>query len=214
MAESRERPILFSGAMVRALLDGRKTQTRRVMKPQPEGERWLSELYLSGKWAERPTCPYGQPGDRLWVRETWGVMSSEGSTALVSYAARLPAGKTLADTDGGCDVIRVPDEWRGRLEGLVDTERWRPSIHMPRWASRLTLKVTGVRVERLHDISEADARAEGVDHELAFTEGLITRASDTRPRAVAWFQALWDRINGADSWDANPWVWVVEVRAP
>ncbi|PTL82491.1 hypothetical protein [Vitiosangium sp. GDMCC 1.1324] len=149
MAELRERPILFSGNMVRAILDGRKTQTWRMLKPQPAPNQpndggtlwaWLPERgvhvpvgsvgHLSVAEKMGLSCPYGRPGDRLWVRETWGVMSSECSTALVSYAARLPEGKTLAGTDGGCNVITVPDEWRERLEGLVDTERWRPSIHM------------------------------------------------------------------------------------
>lgn len=170
----KERPILFSAPMVRALLDGRKTQTRRVVKPQPTATREEAIrtygkggtfILEAGFFGVR--CPYGQLGDRLWVRETWGACA-------------------------GSPVYRADDN-----ATCPDGGRWKPSIHMPRWASRITLEVTGVRVERLQDISEEDAIAEGVPEQ----------------RGDPWaFQCLWDSINGARercSWAANPWVWAI-----
>ena len=214
----RERPILFSGPMVRAILNWHKAQTRRICKVYlpPWGERdddgWPMRQDKFGDF-HREVSPYGEPGDRLWVRETWGVMGSEMSTALVAYAARLPAGKTLADTDGGCNVITVPDEWRAKLDGLVNTERWRPSIHMPRWASRLTLEVTAVRVEPLQSLSEKDARAEGVqegEHGPWIPGAGLADGYDSARDAYA---DLWESLNGPDSWSRNPFVWVVKFRA-
>ena len=158
-----DRPILFSAPMVRALLAGTKTQTRRVCKldvrsgmPEPE----LASLLRC--------CPYGVPGDRLWVRETWAPLT-------VGYAYR-------ADP-----VWNAPP-----------ADRWHPSIHMPRAASRITLEVTGVRVERLQDISEADVIAEGCPRQMLYGTG--------------WYRDLWLKINGTGSWGANPWVWVIEFR--
>ena len=189
-----ERPILFSGPMVRAILEGRKTQTRRVVKPQPElqlkSARWMRcadeqhalftqhDGELCGQMASTRKCPYGKPGDRLWVRETWAHrrwMLGDAS----------PSPTTVYRADG---------------EDLKGCDRWRPSIHMPRWASRITLEVVGVRVERLQDISEEDAKAEGIEWVIGY-----------RSR-IPLFSALWERINGPGSWDANPWVWVVEFR--
>lgn len=134
-------------------------------------------------------CPYGQPGDRLWVREAWQAIDGNEralrimtephpSRGWIEYAATVP-------------------------EGHEPPPRWRPSIHMPRWASRITLEVTGVRVERLQDISEADATAEGVS-------AIPDEMRRATPRCD--FQALWQSINGPDSWAANPWVWIVEFR--
>jgi hypothetical protein len=202
----KERPILFSGPMVRALLDGSKTQTRRVVKPQPvEQTGWVGGAYWerrpargilpSDKWCIRDMlqfCPYGQPGDRLWVRETWrGVVDIN------------PPGKSME-----LGVARyVPDqEYCRRVEYQAtqerDSEPWRPSIHMPRWASRITLEVTGVRVERLQAISRGDATDEGCP--------FPNMAAGDDPRH--WFSGLWSQINGAESWAANPWVWVVEFK--
>ena len=207
--EMKERPILFSAPMVRAILDWRKTQTRRVVKPQPPDDIGLPigvDLYSPtcigkngdeypgdeifgaysecGEWGVK--CPYGQPGDRLWVRETWGPC------------------------DGG--VCYRADEDAGSV-ALPDDGRWTPSIHMPRWASRITLEITGVRVERLQDISEADAIAEGVP---AVSSGGVTLFTTTGVNcfqaAKGAYAALWESINGPGSWDANPWVWVVEFR--
>lgn len=170
----KERPILFSGPMVRAILEGRKTQTRRVVKPQPAHIAGIGTVLnidtITGK-----ACPYGKPGDRLWVRETWDGVRLDGGGALVSYRA-----------DGDKPV--------------TDDGRWHPSIHMPRWASRITLEVVSVRVERLQEISEEDAMAEGV------------ALAENYRGPVAHFASLWEQINGLGSWNANPWVWVVEFR--
>lgn len=167
----KARPILFQSDMVRAILDGRKTQTRRVVKPQPQG-------FDAHKmdWG----CPYGQPGDLLWVRETVWIESD---------------GTPVYRADG-----EFLDGWTQR--GL----RWRPSIHMPRWASRLTLRVTGVRVQRLQEISCADAACEGMGF-----HGCMGIPGDKEWLRMH-FQQLWEDINGVESWGANPWVWVIEFE--
>jgi hypothetical protein len=208
----KERPILFSGPMVRALLDGSKTQTRRVLKQavgpslsvdcDDQGIAELSWLYGDGpghdvnERTKRVSCPYGVPGDRLWVRETFQGPMWEEST-------------WDPDTD-----YHKPEFCEYRADGgpvpeYVDFEDnlhqgWKPSIHMPRWASRITLEVTGVRVERLNDISDADAGAEGWP---GFTD-------DNTLDSMAWFSDLWDSLGAARGigWDANPWVWVVEFK--
>jgi hypothetical protein len=186
--------------MVRAILDGTKTQTRRAIKPQPDdlvNSRpywWIGGYRLSKFWNELDPlrigkelpCPYGQPGDRLWVREAWARDDEDGQ---IIYRA-----------DVGHDVNA--DMWeQGRHEG-GPRYRWRPSIHMPRAACRITLEIAAVRVERLHDISRGDAMAEGGQFPN------MPRREDP----AAWFAALWWQINGTASWDANPWVWVVEFR--
>lgn len=235
-----ERPILFNTAMVRALLAGTKTQTRRVVKPPrsrpafvllDHGNGWWpyqsddGESELCDDGMEHPyTCPYGQPGDRLWVRETWQV-----ARETLDY-----------ETGGEYDVWEWPDELgdpRQFLNGdarfgtkaglfyaadgkdenpgvfydrtgldnktVLDSREitWRPSIHMPRWASRILLEVTAVRVERLQDISHDDACAEGIESQKGGAAACIERYRD-----------LWKSINGPDSWNANPWVWVVEFK--
>ncbi|WP_026383722.1 hypothetical protein [Achromobacter xylosoxidans] len=187
----RERPILFTGPMVRAILAGNKTQTRRVAK-EFAGRDDLDSILA--RFPNQNGCPYGQPGDRLWVREKW---SSD-------FAHHYPYDRVwyAADDDRRHDI-----EVRNGVRGIYSPEsqefvpfRWRPSIHMPRSACRLVLEVTGVRVERLNNISQEDAELEGVEcnmSPLSFREH---------------FQRLWEHINGAGSWDANPWVWVVEFR--
>lgn len=206
MSDIKERPILFQGAMVRALLNGTKTQTRRVMKPQPRRVDGGVPFGDGPAWAHAEPCtamircPYGQRGDRLWVRETsaqnWNQLSDTRMDRSYVYRAD---GEQRAQ-DNGTDLP------------------WRPSIHMPRVASRITLEITGVRVERLQDISEADAVAEGViDLPLAvMPPGSLWAAHATAgPKlhaktAAGAYRLLWESINGPDSWDANPWVWVVE----
>lgn len=190
----KERPILFNADMVRAILDGRKTQTRRVVKADfdiigecDDGSLWpWREDCENGGDIWYP-CPYGQPGDRLWVRETWAMSGHQ----RVEYRA--------APADGS--------DFR-----CVD--RWRPSIHMPRWASRITLEITAVRVERLQDISEEDAKAEGVwkygDEDCWKIYTKTTSFGTSCPRRS--FESLWQSINGPDSWNANPWVWVIEFK--
>jgi len=195
MNQIKERPILFSAPMVRAILDGRKTVTRRPVKGA--GLKWLEDF--TPEYVADPAnslCPYGKPGDRLWVRET--CFNNDYRQAGVPVEER-------ADVDLVYRADPLPD-WEGE-ESLIT---WRPSIHMPRWASRILLEITDVRVERLQDISRADIRAEGLQcpPELG--------GDDVSPNYRDWYPAawrqLWESINGADSWNANPWVWVVEFK--
>jgi hypothetical protein len=218
----REKPILFSGPMVRAILDGKKTQTRRVVKPQPapgelikktkasmipDAAHLADDLFDAGVRLDLPPhCPYGQPGDRLWVREAW----------TPDHADFYPHFRTCYRADGGFEYERNE---RGEVYSSESKRwypfRWRPSIHMPRWASRLTLEITNVRVERLQEISEADAQAEGVEPGcLTCGENCIDRGGCgwCRPAYRDSFAYLWMELNGRDSWDANPWVWVIEFR--
>ena len=167
----KERPVLFSGEMVRAILEGRKTQTRRVIKPQP---LWVGDPNVAFKThSANPkgiiNCPYGQPGDRLWVRETFAGTKNTG------FAYRA------TDTAYG--------------------HKWRPSIFMPHWASRINLEVVSVRVERVQDISIEDAYDEGMEW-------------GDQGCGVLEFKNLWDSINlkRGYGWDANPWVWVIEFK--
>lgn len=225
----RERPILFAGPMVRAILNGEKTVTRRVMKPQPTpsnmgGHSWPCPIHQTmlhveqelqngeGIWGglADSACPHGAPGDRLWVRETFATLSAgqyEPVKPAYGYGqeVRFAATDPLADCDVG--VRGYP---------------WRPSIHMPRWASRILLEITAVRVERLQDISDDQARAEGLRwHSLYRQWGGVESHPASRPECPQWrwyedpitaFRQLWESINGAESWAANPWVWVVEFK--
>lgn len=231
----RERPIPFSGPMVRAILAGSKTQTRRVLKPQPEDFIGGPGTTLDGIspapvipvwWNERAerltaiTSPYGEPGDRLWVREAWRLPASADPLSGAEVGRRaLEAGYShpWAPTHYEADGHRTGEwrSWPDRRPG-----RYRQARFMPRWASRITLKVTEVRVERLQDISEADARAEGVSEAgeviRALGEGnrcsVVDGLSHTARGA---FAALWDEINGKRpgcAWESNPWVWAVSFQ--
>lgn len=216
-----ERPILFSGAMVRAILDGRKTQTRRVVKgvnrlhngvhisdwplsdPPVMYEEDGLAVFTEQTWVDDNTefdvyCPYGKPSDRLWVRETWAALYSDHSAMYGPLLGRKPS-----------HIAYRGDHADPNGDGPDNPMPWRPSIHMPRWASRITLEVTGVRVERVQDISEADAEAEGTT--LEEDHGDCIAQYNTHRLA---FSFLWDRINAKRGygWDANPWVWVVEFR--
>ena len=190
-----ERPILFSGAMVRAILEGRKTVTRRVVKPcrHPFGRMLTAEEvaaeFNGGTCAV--LCPYGQPGERLWVRETFNRSNPGGAEGVYYYRA-----------DGQFPAAMGGNRFYG-------DEAWKPSIHMPRAASRILLEITAVRVERLQAISEEQAKAEGAPMELAELERTVLGAVATYR---AGFARLWQSINGAESWFANPWVWVVEFK--
>lgn len=216
----KESPILFSAAMVRALLADKKTQTRRVVKPQPIAP--LSCDLLTGEWVYSLhdddaswRCPYGQPGDRLWVRETWCQPCYSGS------GFNHPSYKydALYAADDGRERHTLSGNWTQNNRDF----KWRPSIHMPRLFSRITLEIVSVRVERLQDISEADALAEG-----AFLGRCpcMPRRADRTPMDMAFRQIgchihgheffhLWDSINGKRPGCAfadNPWVWVVEFK--
>ncbi|AWI57148.1 hypothetical protein [Sinorhizobium fredii] len=191
-----DRPILFSGPMVRALLAGRKTQTRRILKPQPIGF----------DWHDLKCKPRIEIGDRLWVREAH-YLTDDGDDEYAVYVA------------DGNDATGEHLHEVAALEKLHPTVDWsrhkkqRPSIHMPRWASRITLIVTDVRVERLQEISEADAIAEGIaeiasgDKSLRFwkryRDGGWNGYVDS---PIASYASLWTEINGPGSWEANPWV--------
>lgn len=216
-----DKPILFNAEMVRAILEGRKTQTRRQMKPQPYGVgrnewRW-DRVGGNGKdwWSTtggpfdmnvakfcEMFCPH-RPGDRLWVRETWFAdPPNDGSWAYTQWSgcsnSKLSDIPECHQSPGSC-IFRAT--WAGQDDAL----RWRPSIHMPRWASRITLPLVSVRVERLQDISCADAMAEGI----SATANQFSIDCDTEdPRRM--FVALWTSIHGPESRDANPWVWVLE----
>lgn len=204
----KERPILFSAPMVRAVLGGRKTQTRRVVKPQRHPFGHMLKADEVAREVLGDTCavrsPYGSPGDRLVVRETWQYADwTDDGMPWIRYRAD---GETRLIEDTPKDWSdRLTDTWASlsaadnyAIDNRAADRRWRPAIHMPRWASRITPEVTGVRVERLQDISEVDCRAEGL--------------GDTVERAHHWYRALWEQINGPGSWDANPWVWVVEFK--
>ena len=184
----KECPIIFSGEMVRAILDGRKTQTRRIIKPQPEHvwgfgvrhddpEYFSAHVRYSGGHQPDPWihCPYGKPGDSLWVRETWSELI-HGEKAI--YRSGY-----------------------GKYAPLIT---WKPSIFMPRWASRISLEITGVRVERLVDITDSDC----------YAEGITSLQNDILGEPYYSFKELWDRINAKRGYlfASNPWVWVIEFK--
>ncbi|EPV8641717.1 TPA: hypothetical protein MI840_09930 [Klebsiella pneumoniae] len=204
----KERGMIFNGEMVRAILDGRKTQTRRIMKPQPEpcprgGHWWPSNVFKTmlhvedemqngkGGWGGLvgDACPFGDVGDRIWVRETWAEAGASAPD-LKLYRANYPE--------------HVPSIY----ENVPPAEeiRWTPSIHMPRWASRILLEITGVRVERLNSISDADAKAEGCCY------GRGGGIPDFAVNPADHFPTLWASIYGEESWKATPWVWVIEFK--
>lgn len=206
----KERPILFSGPMVRAILEGTKTQTRRVVKPQIEDEWWPVgglRFMREASGGKRDTkvllCPHGQTGDQLWLRETWRVAKYWDKHS----PSRLPP------------VARKPIDYRENpVEGRIwAAGRWRPSIHMPRWASRITLQITGVRVERLQSITTMDARAEGISeygHEFRGESWFLSDDHYRNRRSQENFAALWDSINAkrGHGWETNPWVWVIKFE--
>lgn len=200
----KERPILFSAPMVRALLDGRKTLTRRVAKLTANAH--VKEVGGHRRWhpgdpEAKLACPYGQPGEHLWVRETCFINDFRG--------VKIPESER---TD--CQVVYKADplqDWEGEQSLIV----WRPSIHMPRWASRITLEITGVRVERLWAISVDDVVAEGcprVPVRLNSRPDYQSELEDARSATVSGYRSLWESIDGPGSWCENPWVWVVEFK--
>lgn len=204
------KPILFSAAMVRALLDGSKTQTRRLVNPQPSCPLTSEDVTISGKSSAQECwdqilkgCKYGQAGDYQIVKETARLMiGSEES--LIQYRADMA-------------IRDMPDGWHSNDPVLhrwitsqaLNPKQWRPSILMPVKASRITLKVVSIRIERLQDISDADAIAEGIEQ----ADGAWRSYCQELSRCVSpvtSYRTLWDSINGPGSWKSNPWVWVVE----
>jgi hypothetical protein len=242
----KSRPILFSGPMVRALLAGTKTQTRRIVKPNAWAEEgdcdYTGQCVKVGEYIDLRRCPYGQPGDRLWVRETWQQYFDDEMPADRPRGPRGTMGVPATPNRKSFAFYRADGEAASAEHGAA---RWCTPIYMPRWASRITLEITGVRVERLQEISEHDAKAEGIDPlftdddmaarpELAFCRGkwsnylwhghhgqygMGNAKSDAWPyqfsgydKARDSYSSLWESINGPGSWDANPWVWIVSFR--
>ena len=226
---SKEHPILFNAPMVRAILDGTKTQTRRIVKPQPGGANRIPVIgrknvvvNIRDLRAAEFGSPY-QPGDRLWVRETWAHVPAS------AYRCSDGVQQTICPTDKDMAAVYAAG-WDRSSPG-----RWRPSIHMPRWASRIILEITAVRVERLKEIHEVDAKAEGITsrwitkpwgQELGWQadwssvgrpskfalNGITTESDICLGTARHAFWNLWESVYGLGSWEANPWVWVVEFK--
>lgn len=207
-----ERPILFSAPMVRAILEGRKTQTRRVCKvhagaePNPPHVDAALWSFSAGPDHRQFRCPYGIAGDRLWVRETHAFLWPDESGYTVDEATGLERPWTArecnveykADTNNP-----YPGDWpEDQAKGYDEAPKWKPSIHMPRHASRILLKVVNVRVQRLQDVTRGDCMAEGCP--------FPNMADGPSPRD--WYTKLWGDINGKGSWERNPWVWVVEFK--
>lgn len=199
----KERPILFSTEMVKAILDGRKSQTRRIIKKQPHGAGdWIMQginwLFPNVNPYINLKCPYGQPGDVLWVRETWSPIEFEDGMHF-RYKASF-------------------------VENNCLNPKWKPSIFMPKAASRLKIKVTNIRIERLQDITEEDAKAEGVEYDYTIEDGRSYVNYTKKPidgkkiaeleTARASYMSLWDSINGILSFRQNPWIWVIEFEKP
>lgn len=223
----KERQLICNAREVRAIQSGAMTQFRRILKPQPApyvefvrehapevyGPGALCAFREDGKTHQRMApCHYGQPGDRLWVREAFMPCPLENPTTG-------PSRWNIAYASDAEQVERQAPA--GYNPMLYNYERWTPSIHMPRWASRLTLEITSVRVERLQAISEADAWAEGCMRGDPNDAGGWFPADEPDPSGIGergwdcardWFADLWESINGPGSWDANPWVCVVEFR--
>lgn len=189
----KERPIIFSGEMVRAILEGRKTQTRRTIKYLRRERMMPSRIFHEGiKYTAK--CPYGQPGDRLWVRETWHGSTNE---------------RLAKEPEHPMDTL----SYKAEFEGINVNWKWYSPIHMPRWASRIALEITSVRVERLQEISEEDALKEGAMHwwnHLIHDKRLRLYNGGHGP--VSAYQMLWESINGKGSWKQNPFVWVIEFK--
>ncbi len=183
----RERPILFNGADVRAILSGTKTQTRRAIKPQPDDRGLWPRGTRPAPW----DGPFGQPGDRLWVREAHAIFPTHGQHRADGERWGPWGGLPTTVSEDGKQVAYYREGF-----DRCDPGRWRPSIHMPRWACRLVLEITDVRVERLQAISEADAWAEGCPPKIM------------DPRR--WFRETWTNTGG--DWDSNPWVWAISFK--
>jgi hypothetical protein len=221
MTAIKERPILFSAPMVRAILEARKTVTRRAVKASKahadgfmmldHGKGWwpynaFADFTSDHEGMEYPiACPYGKPGDRLWVRETTEADHANGAV-LSRYAAD---GEPVLYA--GCG----DPEYNGSVAHWNYPRKSRPSIHMQRWASRILLEITAVRVERLQDISAAQVTAEGVStrgEAMWGSEWWVDAPDQAIDDARKGFADLWSSINGAESWNRNPWVWVVEFK--
>ncbi|HFJ3402226.1 TPA: hypothetical protein ACGUJL_004598 [Salmonella enterica] len=226
-SQVNERGMIFNAEMVRAILEGRKTQTRRVLATYQDAVKFCPEWDVNGKQifivlgekdhtGMNPVitaipCPFGQQGDRIWVRETWATLGNEDGCCVdwndnlckgdEKSAARIYRA-SCEQRPGDYGLWSIPDDadWKPHTDNQKFEGAWRPSIHMPRWASRILLEITDVRVERLNSITESDAEAEGVT-DTGFGDLLVDG-----------FRYLWKSIYGDGSWQANPWVWVIEFK--
>lgn len=208
----KERGMIFNDEMVRAIIDGRKTQTRRIVKPQPEltersGFSWNGALYGAGSDSRETNrnfahtkCPFGKPGDRIWVRET--------------FTGHYLDDAQIQDIKDGREKASDLCEYRADYpDGYQAADGWTPSIHMPRWASRILLEITDVRVERLNAINEHDAQAEGVAKlRGGFWKHYQPGWTQHQLSARGSFVTLWKSIYGDESWNSNPWVWVIKFK--
>lgn len=217
---SKERPILMHARSIKGILEGRKTQTRRIVKPQPKntttamgkhGWDWRGQLWGFDPATRKPYveevlrhCPYGKPGDLLWVRERWAMNDVNSGWG--------PIQKQRPSKFGGV-VYRADGDWEDQFAELDgDIPPWRPSIHMPRWASRLTLEITNIRVERVQDIKWQDAFDEGIVPQMCCSGFECGCRALPVNDPVPEFQALWDDTNGKGAWDRNDWVWVIDFK--
>ncbi|WP_154914040.1 ASCH domain-containing protein [Klebsiella grimontii] len=252
----KERGMIFNGEMVRALLDGRKTQTRRIVKGTDGAVKFCKEWNINGEevfvvLGEKDhtgmnpvlgaiSCPLGAVGDRIYVRETWAILGNEDGCCIdweeklckadERSAARIYRA-SCEQKPGNYGLWSIPDDadWKPHTKDHQYEGAWRPSIHMPRWASRILLEITDVRVERLNAISEEDAQREGVHAEVwdqtvvarnyAASDEFFQFWSEDMPHFVEMnqlhqssFRSLWESIYGEESWQANPWVWVIEFK--
>lgn len=237
MSQPKEYPILFSTPMIRAILNGRKTQTRRIIKPQPyQRDGWwqyestrstggsISSNVSPDKWGSIFRPPYGRPGDRLWVRETWlpGAWDANSGMIKAIYKADMKKSGWIIPYPDDDDCSKFNHLWKSICDELdrkgihpdasgmyqfnsVQKQplSWRPSIHMPRAACRLLLQITDIRVERLQDISAEDAIKEGCQYDSNTAEEYMY---------TDWYKNLWTSINGPQSWEANPFVWVISFN--
>ncbi|WBW63277.1 ASCH domain-containing protein [Klebsiella electrica] len=246
----KERGMIFNGEMVRAILDGRKTQTRRPIKWRQTRATEIAEREDGSKWPWSEDtenvcdywhpCPFGNVGDRLWVRETFACLGNEDGCAIDWNDNLVKGGgpesariyrASCEQKPGNYGLWSIPDDafWKPHTDEMQFEGAWVPSIHMPRWASRITLEITDVRVERLNSISEEDAQREGVHTEVwdqtvvarnyAASDEFFQFWSDDMPNFVEMnelyrssFRSLWESIYGAENWQANPWVWVIEFK--
>lgn len=210
----KERGMIFNSEMVRAILDGRKTQTRRPIKWKQTRFTEIGEREDGSKWpwsedAEHACdfwhpCPFGAVGDRIWVRET--------------FTGHYLDDDQIQDIKDGRDKASSLCEYRADYpDGYQAADGWTPSIHMPRWASRILLEITDVRVERLNAISEEDAEEEGIDMEALYDsqdcyDCIADHNMTGRPTVTGAFKYLWESIYGEENWKSNPWVWVIEFK--
>ncbi|HBW1512133.1 TPA: hypothetical protein MEH66_000462 [Klebsiella quasipneumoniae subsp. similipneumoniae] len=233
-----ERGMIFNAEMVRAILDGRKTQTRRIIKWKQTRFTEIGEREDGSKWpwsedAEHACdfwhpCPFGAVGDRIWVRETWATLGNEDG-CCVDWEGNLCKGDersaariyraSCEQRPGDYGLWSIPDDtyWKPHTKEHKFEGAWRPSIHMPRWASRILLEITDVRVERLNAISEEEAEAEGIDMEALYDsqdcyDCIAGHNMTGRPTVTGAFKYLWESIYGEEGWKSNPWVWVIEFK--